>query len=87
MALGRPSGKRLMRRKLLEMVPTPQRQVHQRRMGAILFHRRNRGATQSILPKGRHISRTLALVSRKDSRGAPWFPITMIYQLVVAQAV
>jgi hypothetical protein len=27
-------------------------------------------------------SRTLALVSLRDSRGAPWLPITMIYQLV-----
>jgi hypothetical protein len=44
--------------------------------------RKKQGCNGSILPIGGHISRTLALVSRKDSRSAPWFPITMIHQLV-----
>ena len=48
---------------------------------------KKQGRNGSILPSGRHISRTLALVSQMDSRGAPWFPITMIYQLVTPSAI
>ena len=48
---------------------------------------KKQGRYRSRLSNGRRISRTLALVSSSDSRGAPWFPITMIYQLVTPCAI
>ena len=60
---------------------SPSRPVHLRRMGTSYFSKET-GRNRSILSIGRQISRTLALVSLGDSRGAPWFPITLIYPRV-----
>jgi len=60
---------------------SPSRPVDLGRMGTSYF-RKETATNGSIRANGRRISRTLAVVSLGDSRGAPWLPITMIYQLV-----
>ena len=69
-------------RKLPENAQTPTSRVHLRRMGASYFTEETNAPGKVYCQNGRRMSRTLAVVSGDDSRGAPWFLVTMIYQLV-----
>ena len=54
--------------------------------GDILFHERNRG-TIGVYCEWQTRSRTVAVVSPRDSRGAPWLPVRMIHPRVTPCAI
>src|SRR5574341_1194282 len=62
--------------------PSPSRPVHLRRTRTSYFPKET-GAQREYTANGRRISRTQQWRwAFRPSRGAPWFPITMIHPLV-----
>jgi hypothetical protein len=70
-------------RKILEKPQNPQRPVHLRKIESHHVSPKKQGRNGSILQIGRRISRTKQWRrAQAQSRGAPWFPIKMMYPLV-----